>query len=60
MIQRFFFMRHDSYIERFERKKLIFKYFNKMTVIIMPITNIRFNKMLQYYNKGYKISTFLF
>lgn len=30
------------------KKKLIFKCFNKMTIIIMPITNARFNKMLLY------------
>lgn len=31
-----------------------------MTIIIMPMANARFNKMLQYYNKEYKILIFLF
>lgn len=43
-----FFMRHNSCIEQFERKKLFFKCSNKMIIIIMPITNARFNKILQY------------
>lgn len=60
MIQRFSLCDMTHVLNGLKEKKLIFKCFNKMTIIIMPMTNARFNKMLQYYNKEYKILIFLF